>query len=755
VARGAAPGPPQEDGAAVERLRGLIERVTFHNEDSGYSVLRLKVRGHRDLVTVVGHTPRATPGEEADCVGEWVNDARHGFQFRARELRLIPPATVEGIERYLASGMVRGIGAHFARQLVRAFGERVFEVIEREPQRLQTLRGIGPGRCRRIVDAWTEQRAVRDIMVFLHSHGVGTARAYRIYRAYGDDAVSVVRENPYQLALDIPGIGFRTADGLAQRLGIAPDSPMRVRAGVRHALQEAASEGNCGLARERLREQTATLLEVEVQAVDQAIVEEHGAERLVVEADAEGELVFLAALDYAERGIADCFARLARGTPPWRPIEPARAIPWVQQRLGIELSASQCAAVQAALAGKLTVITGGPGVGKTTVVNSILTIIGVRDVRIELCAPTGRAARRLAESTGREARTVHRLLEFDPGRGRFRHDASNPLAVDLVVLDEASMMDVVLMHDLLLALPPTAALLLVGDVDQLPSVGPGAVLADIITSGCVLTARLTEIFRQAARSRIVVNAHRINAGEMPALRTDRDADSDFYFLRARSPEEIQDRVLSLVAERIPARFGFDPLADIQVLTPMNRGSLGTRSLNVALQQRLNPGGEGVTRFGVTFSPGDKVIQMVNDYDKDVFNGDIGRVEAVDADLATLCVRFDGRAVEYAFAELDELTLAYAVSVHKSQGSEYPAVVIPFATQHYTMLERNLLYTAVTRARSLVVIVGQPRAVAMAVRRVRSRTRVTRLAQRLRERLGAVAGGADRSMAENGTDTRPG
>ncbi|MDQ2694786.1 MAG: ATP-dependent RecD-like DNA helicase, partial [Pseudomonadota bacterium] len=687
-------------------------------------------RGQRELVTVVGTAAAVTPGEYVECEGWWVNDRTHGLQFKARHLQVVPPSTLEGIEKYLGSGMVRGIGPHFARKLVQAFGDKVFDVIEQEPERLTTLPGIGPKRKARVVDAWAEQKVVREIMVFLQSHGVGTARAVRIYKTYGDQAVERVRENPYRLALDIHGIGFKTADVLAQRLGIPRDSLIRAQAGVRHALQELADQGHCAAVREELAESAAALLEIPAAVIDRAIDLEVGEGNLVAETVDDRPWLFLAPLHRAETGVARHLLRLLAGRPPWGEVDCARAIPWVEERTGLTLSPSQRDGVVQAVGGKVTVITGGPGVGKTTVVNSILGIIRAKGVRALLCAPTGRAAKRLEESTGLTAKTLHRLLEFDPKTMGFKRTADHPLDADLVVMDEASMVDVTLMNQFLRAVPDRAAVLIVGDVDQLPSVGPGAVLADIIASGRVPAVRLTEIFRQAAASRIVVNAHRINRGEMPE-RSGRDAPSDFYFIPAAGPEEIHAKLLEVVTRRIPGRFHLHPVQDVQVLTPMNRGGLGARALNAALQQRLNPdAAPQVSRFGWTFAPGDKVVQTVNDYDKDVFNGDVGRVAAVNPEEGLVTVDFDGRAVEYELGELDELSLAYAMTIHKSQGSEYPAVVIPLAFQHYTLLERNLLYTGVTRGKSLVVIIGQPGALGMAVSNLRATRRLTRLAARL-------------------------
>ena len=709
-----------------EVLAGAVERVTFHSEESGFCVLRIKARGHRELVTVVGHAAAVAAGEWITASGEWVNDRTFGPQFRSRFLKATAPTSTEGIERYLGSGMIRGIGPVYAKKLVRAFGDHVFDIIETDPERLREVDGIGPVRAERITAAWAEQKAVREIMMFLHGHGVGTARAVRIFKTYGADAVQVMSENPYRLARDIRGIGFKTADAIAMRLGIDKTAMIRIRAGVGHALTEAMDDGHCGLPAEELLPLAMGLLEAPEDLVRTAIDEELAAGSVVADRVDETPCIFLAGLHRAEHGIAGRLCRIAAGSLPWPRIDPDKALPWIEQRTGLTLARSQSAAVRLALSSKVLVITGGPGVGKTTIVNAILRILAAKGARLLLCAPTGRAARRMTETSGFEARTIHRLLEVDPMSGGFRRDADHPVDCDLLVVDEASMVDVLLMHALLKAVPDHAALLIVGDIDQLPSVGPGQVLADVIASAAVPVVRLTEVFRQATMSRIIVNAHRINAGAVPDLDKP-DGESDFYFVPADDPETAVPKVLELVRTRIPRRFGLDPIRDIQVLCPMNRGGVGTRSLNIELQAVLNPAGERkVERFGWTFAPGDKVMQTENDYDKEVYNGDIGRVDDVDPDLGEITARFDGRIVTYGFGELDALAPAYATTIHKSQGSEYPAVVIPLMTQHYVMLQRNLLYTGVTRGKRLVVLVGQRKAVAIAVKAASGRRRWSKL-----------------------------
>ena len=673
--------------APVETLSGLVERVTYHNAENGFCVLRVKARGQRDLVAVVGHAAAISAGEFISATGWWTTDREHGLQFKAASVTTTQPTTLEGIEKYLGSGMIRGIGPVYARALVGAFGDAVFDLIEQEPKRLREVTGIGAKRAARIVAGWADQKAIREIMLFLHAHGVGTSRAVRIYKTYGQDAVTLITENPYRLARDIRGIGFRTADQVAAKLGIEKEAMIRVRAGLSFGLAEATGQGHCGLPVAELTRSTSELIEVGAGLIGAALQLELGDGELVADTVGGEACVFLAGLYRSEQAIAERLRLLSRGRPPWPVIDAVRAIPWVEGRTGLALAPSQREALTLAVDAKVLVITGGPGVGKTTLVNSVLKVLGAKGVRVELCAPTGRAAKRLGESTGLEARTIHRLLEADPGTGGFKRGEAHPLDCDLLVVDEASMVDVPLMRALLLALPDTAALLLVGDVDQLPSVGPGQVLADVIASGAVPVVRLTEVFRQAAQSRIITNAHRINQGQMPEL-TAPDG-SDFYFVEASEPEDAVRKLLAVVRDRVPARFGLDPVRDVQVLCPMNRGSLGARALNIELQRVLNPPGDlRVERFGWTYGPGDKVMQVTNDYERDVFNGDLGIIMGLDMEEGALTVSFEGREVEYGFGELDELVLAYATTIHKAQGSEYPVVVIPLATQHYAMLARQ-------------------------------------------------------------------
>jgi len=645
-------------------------------------VLKVKAKGHRDNVTVVGSLPSVSAGEWVTAEGRWVQDREFGLQFRAEMLNATAPTTKEGIEKYLGSGMVKGIGQVYAKKLVEKFSERIFDIIESESARLEEVEGIGPKRRKRIKDAWAEQKVIRQIIVFLHSNGVSTSRAVRIFKTYGQDAIEKVRANPYSLAKDIHGIGFKTADQIAQKIGIPVDSLIRGCAGLSHVLMEATGQGHCALPVELLRDEAGKLLLVEDKIITEALERTLANKDLVKEMISGQELIFLPHLKRAEEIIAGRIRSLGSMQPAFPAIDFDKAVVWCQDKTGKALAPSQREALKLALTSRALIITGGPGVGKTTLVNAILLILRAKKVMCLLCAPTGRASKRLSETTGVEAKTIHRLLEVQPATGSFGRNEANPIDCELLVVDETSMVDVSLMANLLRALPPKASLLLVGDIDQLPSVGPGMVLRHLIESKVVPVVRLTEVFRQAANSRIIINAHRINAGNMPEFSASGDG-SDFFFIDRDEPDQIAATLVQMVKTRIPAKFRFDPIRDVQVLCPMNRGSLGVRELNVRLQNELNPARADepiVEKFGWQFRHRDKVIQTENDYDKDVFNGDIGQIVKIDAMEKEVTIRFDQREVVYDYGELDEISLAYAITIHKSQGSEFPVIVTPLAMQ---------------------------------------------------------------------------
>ncbi len=714
-----------------EQISGVVERITFHNSETGFAVLRAHVKGRRGLVTVVGTMPVAVVGEYIEARGEWIQDRNYGEQFKASELRTTPPHTLEGIEKYLGSGLVKGIGAHYAKKIVAHFGERTLEVIDESPAHLKEIKGIGARRIQRIRESWIEQKAVRNIMVFLQSNGIGTARAVRIYKTYGDEAIDLVRENPYRLASDIWGFGFKLADTLALRLGLHPHSPQRARAALHYILQKKSQEGNVGYPEKLTIEETAAEAEIPIAIVTAAVEEERHAGELVREPNLEESWLYLKPLFLAELGVARAIHHLQTGLHPLRKVDGEAALQWVEKQMDIQLADNQREALRQATKSKVLIVTGGPGDSKTTIVSGVVESFTGQNQRIALCAPTGRAAKRLTETTGREAKTIHRLLEFDPALGAFKKDRENKLNHDLIVVDEASMVDIVLMNQLLRAVGDHACVVLVGDVDQLPSVGPGRVLKELIESDMVCVVRLNQIFRQAGESWIVRAAHQVNEGHTPDS-APRDG-GDFYFMEVDEPTLILERIQTMVKDRIPSRFGLDPFRDIQVLCPMRNAELGVLNLNQRLQETLNPkqNKEEVQRFGTTFRAGDKVLQIQNNYQKEVFNGDIGRVQKVDQQDREISIQFEDRVVLYDFGELDELTLAYAVSIHKSQGSEYPAVVIPLHTQHYMMLQRNLLYTGITRGKQLVVLVGARKALDLAVKRLDTEQRHSALAWRLK------------------------
>ncbi len=722
----------------VVAVKGVVERITYNNEEDGYSVIQLKVAGKRGLVTAVGNFASLTPGEVLKMEGSWGVHPRYGEQFKVERYEAAAPATLQGIQKYLGSGLIKGIGPVMARRIVGKFGTETLDVIDTQDVRLLEVEGIGKVRLEQIRRAWADQREIRDLMVFLQGHGVSPVYATRIYKQYGGDARRMVQENPYRLATDITGIGFLSADRIALKMGFSHDSVERAEAGLLYACHHAAEEGHVCLPRKTLLERAQALLENPPDVLETGLQRLVEARQLVAEDVAgptafrldDARAIYLRGYHFAESQAAQRLLQLQAFRPLQRKIDPDAALAWLQGKLPFRLAPMQEQAVRQALMDKVVVITGGPGTGKTTLVRAILTIYRQLGGQCCLAAPTGRAAKRLSEATNHPASTLHRLLEFSPQAGRFLRDEQKPLSADCIIVDECSMLDALLTHYLLKAVPGQATLILVGDVDQLPSVGPGNVLRDLIASERFPVVRLREIFRQARESQIIVNAHRVQQGLFPRIPEKGEELQDFYFIEKTDPEETLQLILKLCTDRIPGRFGLDPVSEIQVLSPMNRGIVGSHRLNTALQEVLNPGGQGIDRAGQTFRVGDKVMQIRNNYDKDVFNGDWGRIRKIDPEVQELRVEIDGRDIVYDFSELDELTLAYSITVHKAQGSEYPAVVVPLLTQHYMMLQRNLLYTAITRARKLAVIVGSRKALAIAIRNDRMQHRFTLLTERL-------------------------
>lgn len=717
------------DTPSLETVTGSVESIVFRNDETGYTVCSVKTQGGGDrqydaVVTVVGSCAAIWEGEEIHAEGEWVRHPSHGQQFQAKTITCITPTSTEGIRRYLASGMIKGIGPKFAQRIVDHFGERTLEVIDKESGRLREVEGIGERRRKLIKESWTEQRDVREIMIFLQSHGIGTAKASRIYRQYGADAIAIVKRNPYRLCEEVWGIGFKTADAIALSVGIPHDSEVRARAGLIYTLQTESDEGHCFTPEPDLLLHAQALLDITVEILGDALSKEFEKGTLVKEEDR----IYLRDLFRAETRVAASLTRLLDAPQPFAPIDATVAIPWAERKMGLNLAPLQREALRNAVTSKVSIITGGPGVGKTTIIRALTEIFGARKMDIRLAAPTGRAAKRMSEATGREAQTIHRLLKFNPSVGGFEFNIDNPLGGDCFILDETSMIDIRLMDQFLQALPDSATLILVGDTDQLPSVGPGNVLRDLIASGQIPCCRLDTIFRQDTSGLIVRNAHHVNHGEPFETHT---GDSDFYFVETGDPERIIARTVELMTNRIPVKFKLDPLADVQVLTPMRRNLLGTENLNSVIQTALNPSGPSLVRGCTHFRVNDRVMQLRNNYDKEVFNGDIGFIKQVDAEDRALIVLFDGRPVRYAQSELDELVLAYACSIHKSQGSEYPAVIVLLHTQHFKLLQRNLLYTAITRGKRLVMVVGSSRAVNIAIKANQVRERRTSLRERLR------------------------
>lgn len=721
-----------------ESIKGCIDLITYFNQESGYMIARLVPEGKRERITVVGSVAALKEGETIEVEGDWVSHPKYGRQFKIESYRQVHPSTLEGIQKYLGSGLIKGIGPVSARRIVAHFGAQTLEIIDADPYRLLEVDKLGKSRVDLIARAWKDQRRIKDVMVFLQSHGITTGYAVKIFKQYGQEAIQRVRENPYRLERDIVGIGFRIADRIARNMGLAADAPERIQAGMRYLLNRASEEGHVFLPVEVLMQQCKDILGVNAELFPPAL-ETLRADDGISKEDLR---YYLPPLYYAEVGLASSLKRLLR-TPAAVKLDSPRHTGTGE---GLQLSPSQWEAIDLAARKKVIVLTGGPGTGKTTITREILALFESKGLEVALCSPTGRAAKRLAEATSRAAKTIHRLLEFIPAERAFRKNYDNRLEVDALIVDEASMIDVALMHSLLQAIPDTAHLVIVGDIDQLPSVGPGNVLRDIIASGTVPVVRLTEIFRQARESQIVLNAHRVNRGEPPPT-SNREA-SDFFFLEEEDPARSAELIEDLCARRLPAR-GHDPMRDIQVITPMYRGETGAVNLNLRLQQRLNPHGQSYNHGDVELRVGDKVMQVKNNYDKGIFNGDTGIIAGLDMDEQQMRIKFDS-SLSYDFAELDELTLAYAISTHRAQGSEFPVVVMPLTTQHYVMLQRNLLYTAFTRAKEMIVVVGTQKALNLAVENDAVALRYTTLMQRLRGETGGLeeTGDGPRRNPEN-------
>ena len=712
----------------MEALRCIVERITYQNEKNGYSVIRCRAKDYRELITVVGLMPEVHVGSVLSLTGKWKLDPKFGRQFAVETVEETLPATVYGIEKYLGSGLIKGIGPKFAKRIVSAFGEDTLRIIEEQPEELLKINGIGPLRVERIKKSWAEQREIKNIMLFLQRHDVSTSHATKIFKTYGENSIAVVQENPYRLADDIWGIGFHTADMIARKLGFDQTRPVRLRSGLLYTINKLSEEGHCYATRELLLKAGSALLDVKEELLSATLDEMILAEDVKTEEVPEtGEdAIYLPPFFFSEIGTARRLREIF-SAPKQLTLKNEGLEGRIRQKTGMVYDETQMKAIRTALESKILILTGGPGTGKTSTTRGIITAFREAGARILLAAPTGRAAKRLSETTGMEAKTVHRLLEVKPPEGYQRNEA-NQLEGDVLIVDECSMIDLLLMHNLLKAVPDSMTLILVGDVDQLPSVGAGNVLRDVIDSGCFPVVRLTKIFRQAQSSRIITNAHRINKGQMPDLSNGRE--SDFFFVEQEDAEAAAGEIVDLIRTRLPAHYRVSP-RDIQVLSPMQRGSVGAANLNQMIQEAVNPGEAGFRRGGVQFRARDKVMQIRNNYEKEVFNGDIGIVESTDPEERELTVNFEGRSVSYDISELDELVLAYAVTIHKSQGSEYPIVVMPILMSHYVMLQRNLVYTGVTRAKKVLVLVGTKKALALAVRNSTVRKRNTLLALRIR------------------------
>jgi exodeoxyribonuclease V alpha subunit len=735
---------PRSDSRSLTELEGQIGRITYSNEETGFTVAKIKVPGYLEPVTVVGNFIAPAPGGMMKMEGTWVNHPKFGRQFKVHSYRTVVPSTVNGIRNYLGSGLIKGIGPVMASRIVEKFRKETLEVIEHRPDELEKVEGIGHKRVQMIKRAWREQKEIRDVMIFLQAHGVGPGYATKIFKRYEQDSITVLNKNPYTLATDIRGIGFNTADRIAEKLGFDKSAPVRAEAGILYALNELADEGHVYYPYKPLIEKCEEMLEVDREVIVKAFGKIDNEKKIVVEDlnqdfdkfEANQKAIYLKRFHISETGIANHLGRLMSSQKTVRKLDVNKAIQWVQGKIKLELAPKQIEAVKRAISDKIMVITGGPGTGKTTIINAVIKIYRGVNARVLLAAPTGRASKRMSEATGYPARTIHRMLEFSLQKGGFQRNQDHPLNVDVLILDEVSMVDTILMYHLLKAVPAGTTLIMVGDVNQLPSVGSGSVLKDIIRSKAIPVVELNEIFRQARESHIIINAHKINKGVIPELRPAKENLEDFYFIEQSDPEQALNIIMELVCERIPKRFKFDPIDDIQVLSPMHKGIVGTGNLNMELQDKLNPSKVEITRGERTFRLKDKVMQIRNNYEKEVFNGDIGRITSIDPENQEVIVTFDGISVPYDYTELDEVVLAYAISVHKSQGSEYQAVMIPILSQHHILLQRNLIYTAVTRGKKLVVMVGSKRALATGIKNDRIMRRYTYLSERL---AGTVTG----------------
>jgi len=721
----------------MKEIVGTIERITFQNTDTGYTVAKIDCRDHKDLICIVGAMPLVQPGETVRCCGEWRQHLVYGRQFEVENYKTEAPSDILGIRKYLGSGLIKGIGPVYASRIVDTFGVFALDIIDNDPDRLKEIPGLGKVRINKIKSCWSEQKTIREVMIFLQSVGVSPGYAQKIFKVYGKKAIEIVKENPYTLAKDIFGIGFKSADAIAQKMGIDKDSPGRIDAGIEYVLSQLSNNGHCCYPVAEFLPEAQAILEVAENAIEERLSKLQLEERIVVAPlVVRGEnqrTIWLRPLFLSEVGIAREIQRLRNASCHLRNVDTERALQWVQEQLDLQLALAQKEAVQQSLVSKIQIITGGPGTGKSTITKAILVITEKLTGNILLAAPTGRAAKRMTEITGKKASTIHSLLKFDFKIGRFKHGRKLPLECDLIIIDEASMIDTSLMYSLLKAIPDHARIIFVGDTDQLPSVGPGTVLRDIISSNQVPMTLLTQIFRQAAGSRIITNAHKINKGHFPDIRNQQD--SDFFFSEKIEKEEVLDAIIPLVTHRLPQRYGFSAIDDIQVLTPMRRGVIGTENLNRVLQEALNPSNDPLLWCGQRFHSGDKVMQIRNNYQKEVFNGDVGRIKKIDPVEQVLTLTMGNREIAYEFSDLDELVLAYAVSVHKYQGSECPCVVMPIHTSHYKLLHRNLLYTAVTRGKQLVVLVGTKKALAIAVHNDEVKQRYTGLKQAVLSRMG--------------------